>query len=230
MAKMTKSTFKTFVEKELKTVDGYGFDLALGDGTVKRMGVYRNEVDRRWDIIDVDTGLSVCNSITRKDAIARAESEPMVEKVTEFVAKPKYETLKKRLADAIKPAEKPKANGPVIEAIASPETGGKLVKVKDETKPKAPAKHKSAKPKAPKPPAKPKQVEAAAEVSLETMRKWCKKRPNTVATQVRDDCPIWIEGETKPYQAELEELGFRWAPRRKGWYFGEKERQAKANR
>lgn len=211
MAKMTKDTFKTFVEKELKTVDGYGFDLALPDGTVKRMGVYRNEVDKRWDIIDVDTGLSVCSSVTRKDAIARAESEPMVEKVTEFVAKPKYETLKKRLADAIKPAEKP----------AAPK------KPKAE-KPKAPA--KSAKPKAPKPHAKPKQVEAAAEVSLETMRKWCKKRPNTVATQVRDDCPIWIEGETKTYQAELKELGFRWAPRRKGWYFGEKERQAKANR
>ena len=227
MAKMTKTTFKTFVEKELKTVDGYEFDLTLPDGTVKRMGVYRNEVDKRWDIIDVDTGLSVCSSVTRKDAIARAESDPMVEKVADFVAKPKYETLKKRLADAIKPAEKPKANGPVIEAVASPETGGKLVKVKDETKPKA---TKSAKPKAPKPPAKPKQVEAAAEVSLETMRKWCKSRPNTVATQVREDCPIWVEGETKPYQAELKELGFRWAPRRKGWYFGEKERQAKANR
>ena len=85
-------------------------------------------------------------------------------------------------------------------------------------KPKAP---KAEKPKAPKPPKAPEQSkpieDAAAVVSLESMREWV-KRGNMVATQKREGCAIWVEGETKPFQAELKELGFRWSPKRKSWY------------
>lgn len=87
--------------------------------------------------------------------------------------------------------------------------------------PKVAPKPKAEKPKAPKPPKAPEQSkpveDAAAVVSLESMREWV-KRGNMVATQKREGCAIWVEGETKPFQAELKELGFRWSPKRKGWY------------
>jgi flagellar biosynthesis GTPase FlhF len=60
--------------------------------------------------------------------------------------------------------------------------------------------------------------DTAAEVTLDTMRKWCEGK-NLVATQKRPGCCIWVEGESKPYESELKELGFRWAGKsRKAWY------------
>jgi len=35
---------------------------------------------------------------------------------------------------------------------------------------------------------------------------------------------IWLEGETKIIKDKLKELGFRWAIKKKMWYFGEKVR------
>lgn len=32
---------------------------------------------------------------------------------------------------------------------------------------------------------------------------------------------IWLEGETKPIKDFLKELGFKWASKKKQWYFGE---------
>lgn len=78
-------------------------------------------------------------------------------------------------------------------------------------------KPKPEKPKAPKPP---KQAEAAIEISLEFMREWCEGK-NVVATQKREGCCIWVKGDSKPYQEELKDMGFRWA-KHKGWYFDPK--------
>ena len=62
-------------------------------------------------------------------------------------------------------------------------------------------------------------VEAAAEVTLATMRERFADRPNVAVTQKRSDSPIWVEGETKPLHDELVELGFRWARKRSAWYY-----------
>ena len=69
---------------------------------------------------------------------------------------------------------------------------------------------------------KPKPEDAAAVVSLEYMKAWCSEREDVIATQKREGCCIWVEGVTKPYQAELKELGFRWGKSRKAWYFDPK--------
>lgn len=87
MAKMTSGSFTAKVKGGAKRVSGYLFDLELADGTVRKMGVYDNKADGRWDVIDIDTGLSLCHSTTRKDAVARAESEPVVARFTELVGK-----------------------------------------------------------------------------------------------------------------------------------------------
>ena len=94
-------------------------------------------------------------------------------------------------------------------------------------KPKAPAKKKpAAKPKAAKPKPEPKHEDAAVVVSLDYMRAWCSEREDVLATQKREGCCIWVEGITKPYQAELKELGFRWGKSRKAWYFDTKRATA----
>ena len=59
----------------------------------------------------------------------------------------------------------------------------------------------------------------AIQISLETMQEWCASRGNVIATQKREGCCIWVEGETKPYKEELKELGFRWGKARKAWYY-----------
>lgn len=96
-----------------------------------------------------------------------------------------------------------------------------------EIAPKKAAEKPKAKPKRSKAKAKPKPApkqaeEAAIEVSLDYMRQWCAERGNMVATQKREGCCIWVEGETKPYQSELNALGFRWGRARKGWYYDPK--------
>lgn len=85
---------------------------------------------------------------------------------------------------------------------------------KVERKPKAAAKPKAAKPE-------PKHDDAIT-VSLTYMKAWCAEREDVLATQKHEGCCIWVEGITKPYQAELKELGFRWGKSRKAWYFDPK--------
>lgn len=91
MTKMVKGSFiirKT--AKQTKEVEGYKFDLLLKDNTVKRMGVY--SAGKEWVVTDLDTGLMLCSSTTRKDAVARAEGETMVAKFTELVNSDKYKS------------------------------------------------------------------------------------------------------------------------------------------
>jgi len=111
-----------------------------------------------------------------------------------------------KMKERIEEQAKAKAGADVKATVAEVGTGITAVTLE-------PPKPKAEKPKAPKK----EPVEQAAEVSLESMRKWCEGK-NAVATQKREGCPIWIEGDTKPFQAELKEMGFRWAPKRKGWY------------
>ena len=58
----------------------------------------------------------------------------------------------------------------------------------------------------------------AMEVTIETMREWCKARENVVATQAngKGAC-VKVHGDTKPYRDELKELGFKWS--RKGFWW-----------
>lgn len=59
--------------------------------------------------------------------------------------------------------------------------------------------------------------DAAAEITLEHMRAWCADR-GLVATQRREGCCIWVEGDSKPYAEELRGMGFRFTGKRKSWY------------
>lgn len=60
--------------------------------------------------------------------------------------------------------------------------------------------------------------ETVAEVSLSAMQEWCEGK-GLIATQKREGACIWVEGDSKPYADELKELGFRFAKKRKSWYF-----------
>ncbi len=177
MAKFTKGTFKSFINKKLVEHSGYLFDLLLDDNTVKRMGVYKCE-ESKWCVVDVITGLTLCDSIKRADAVARAESEPIVKKFSKLVASETDKTMRDRFY---------RVAGIEQEAAA----------YKEPEKP-APG--------------------TAIEVSLKTMEAWCKER-NLLATQKREGCCIWVSGDSKPYAKQLKEMKFRWAPRRKAWYF-----------
>ena len=73
---------------------------------------------------------------------------------------------------------------------------------------------------APKPEPAKAEHETVAEVSLNTMKAWCEGK-GLIATQKREGACIWVEGDSKPYANELKELGFRFAKKRKSWYFSE---------
>lgn len=60
--------------------------------------------------------------------------------------------------------------------------------------------------------------DAAAVVSLQTMQAWAKER-GLVATQKNATSCIWVEGDSREYADELKGLGFRFAKKRKSWYF-----------
>ena len=67
----------------------------------------------------------------------------------------------------------------------------------------------------PKP--KPK-ADVAVTVSLKAMQEWCEGK-GLIATQKREGTCIWVEGESTPYRDELVEMGFRFAKKRKSWYY-----------
>jgi len=71
---------------------------------------------------------------------------------------------------------------------------------------------------APKPEPAKAEHETVAEVSLSAMQEWCEGK-GLIATQKREGACIWVEGDSKPYADELKELGFRFAKKRKSWYF-----------
>ena len=64
-------------------------------------------------------------------------------------------------------------------------------------------------------------TEHATEVSLKAMQEWCEGK-GLVATQKHEKTCIWVEGESTPYKDELVEMGFRFAKKRKSWYFDPK--------
>ena len=86
-------------------------------------------------------------------------------------------------------------------------------------KAKAPEKPQEPTKSAEKPQPEPDKGEAtAAVVSLETMQAWAKER-GLVATQKHEGSCIWVEGDSREYADELKGLGFRFAKKRKSWYF-----------
>ena len=142
MAKMTKGAFSTMLDGKMASVSGYLFEMLLGDGTVKKMGTYEDKERKCWYVIDLATGLSLCSSTTRKDAVARAMSEPMVQRFTELVNSGKYEKAKALgIAGKIE-----QATGEKVEVKVESFTTGKKP-------PKAPAKPEGWKeaPKSPEP-------------------------------------------------------------------------------
>ena len=50
--------------------DGYKFDACFSNGELFEMGVYRNG-KKAWIVSDLNTGLMICASVTRVDAVKR---------------------------------------------------------------------------------------------------------------------------------------------------------------
>lgn len=72
----------------------------------------------------------------------------------------------------------------------------------------------------PKPEVKPEpkpETDTAIAITLDTMREWCNKRTDVIATQKREGAIVRINGETKPYKEELKGLGFKWS--KKGFWW-----------
>ena len=237
MTKMVKGSFiirKT--TKQTKEVEGYKFDLLLKDNTVKRMGVY--SAGKEWVVTDLDTGLMLCSSTTRKDAVARAEGETMVAKFTELVNSDKYKSnlLDKPKAPTAAP-KKPTKKAPkkeddvdkVKEYYAAKKPAAPKAPAKKPPAKKATARKAPAKPKAPKAPAKKPSNEVNLETLLGTMREWCKTHPNTAATRKPGNNSavrvLGVERFDHKTQDELTELGFRWAGGPQCWMFGEQQAQ-----
>lgn len=237
MTKMVKGSFDVSINGKKQGVNGYLFDLLLADNTIRKMGVYNNEIDKRWDVIDAASGKSLCYSTTRRDAVARAESKPMVEQFTAYLNKAtekeddvdKVKELENRVAELEKELAAAKAAENGWKAKAEEYYAAKKPAKAPAKKPpakKATAKKAPAKPKAPKAPAKKPSNEVRLADLLATMQAWCKERPNTSAYRLNDltETAVRVVGETKPYEKELNELGFRWS--RKGfWYYGPQQAQ-----
>ncbi len=229
--KLEKNTFMSKVGKSMEERDGYTFDLLLTDGVIKKMGVYKGE--KGWSVIDLDTGMNLCTGRTRAEALETAKSQDLRARFAARLGDKEYGKLVrewKNMLDDAKPAPKP-----------APKPKAKAAKPKA-AKPKAPAKPK-ADPladalkrieeltreveslKAEK--AEPVQEQAATaslDCILKEMQKWAADKPNVSAYRKNDQpsTPVRIAGETRPYQKELNDLGFRWSP--KGfWYMGERE-------
>ena len=188
--KFTNRIFDTNTKDGIIERKGYAFDYETADGETVELCTYKDDNPKRtaWFVVDPDCGLSICKAETRAKAVEMAAE--MRDKYTAMRNSDKYAAI---VADF----------------------GGRTASAK----PKA-SERKAEKPEAPKaeePKAEAKAEDVAIAMSLEFMQEWC-KRGNMVATQKREGCCIWVEGETKPFQDELSGLGFRWAPRRKGWY------------
>ena len=211
-----KRNVKVMTNDGVKEMAGYEYAYSLADGREVPMHVCN--MNGNWRVVDPKTGRTLCVGCkTRGEAVKLADSMEVKPAFTNLVDMAKYGKMIMEFEE--------KCNGPVIEAIASPETGGRLVKVKDETKPKAPkapAKPKAAaKQKEPKKPT----VPTVADM-LQIARKWCEKKVNVVAYRKNElpETPVRVAGETKPYKAELTGMGFRWSPK-EFWYYGPKEQE-----
>ena len=242
MTKMVKGSFDVSINGEKHGVNGYLFDLLLADNTIRKMGVYNNEIDKRWDVIDTASGKSLCHSTTRKDAVARAESEPMVKQFTAYLNKAtekednvdKVKELEDKVAELEKALAAAKAaeNGwkaKAEEYYAAKKPAAPKAPAKKPTAKKATAKKAPAKPKAPKAPAKKPSNEVNLNDLLATMREWCKTHPNTAATRKPGNNSavrvLGVERFDQKTQDELTELGFRWAGGPQCWMFGEQQAQ-----
>ena len=207
--KMTKGTFKSRTVKGMgfEVRDGYLFDLLLTDNTIKQMGVYKSDEDGVWYVVDLATGLSLCDSTSRKDAVARATSEPVVKRFTGFINGKRYHKSVELFNKICGLGENP---------VKAPQ------KPAESTKPTRKA------PEPPKPEPKPtaeaeRPVDKTAQpivVSLETMREWCKERENVCATMAAGaGATVKIHGDTKPYKDELKTIGFRWSKKGFWWAY-----------
>ena len=139
----------------------------------------------------------------------KAEQKKEAPKVKAPKAPKKEDTLEKRIAEL--EAELKKRNAELDEVWKENE---RLKAAKQASK--------APEPKAePKPAPKSGEV-APAEISLAAMEKWCEGK-GLIASQKREGCCIWVEGESKPYADELKEMGFRFAKKRKSWYLDPKQ-------
>lgn len=54
---------------------------------------------------------------------------------------------------------------------------------------------------------------------LEQVREMLGRPDDVVVSRKREGACIWVIGNTKPMKDLLKELGFRWAPKKQGWYW-----------
>ena len=246
--KFNKTTVKVMTSEGIEEVNGYEFEYALADGRYVPMWVCKRG---SWEVIDPNTGMSVCTgSKTREAAIKLADSMEVKPVFTNYIATAAYKELvdgytiakggaakditekensmESRIAELEKQLAAAKAETKMWQAKAEEYYAAKK---KAPAAPKAPAKA-PAKPKAkaPKKRAKKPSNEVRLADLLVTMQEWCGSRPNTSAYRLNElaETAVRVVGETKPYEKELNELGFRWS--RKGfWYYGpqQAERQGK---
>ena len=55
-------------------------------------------------------------------------------------------------------------------------------------------------------------------VTIETVAERFRGKTNIMVMQKNARACIWVEGDTKPIKEDLKAMGFKWAPKRKGWY------------
>ena len=208
MKKFTKADVKVMTSEGIEETPGYEYTYSLADGN-RDVPMHVCNMNGSWRVVDPKTGRTLCVGCkTRDEAVRFADSMEVKPVFTNLVDMAKYGKMILEFKEM--------CSGPVIEAVATPKTGGRLVKV--ETKQKTP--------KAPKKPAaKPEKPAIPSVVEmLGIAQKWCKGKENVVAFRKNDlpETPVRVTGETKPYKEELNGMGFRWSP--KGfWYYGPKE-------
>jgi len=215
MKKFTKADVKVMTSEGIEETPGYEYTYSLADGN-RDVPMHVCNMNGSWRVVDPKTGRTLCVGCkTRDEAVRFADSMEVKPVFTNLVDMAKYGKMILEFKEM--------CSGPVIEAVATPETGGRLVKV--ETKPKAPAKakapakpKKTSKPKAPKPP----EVEQATVISLDTMTKWCEGKPlRAHQKHPGSDDKVWVLGPSKPWKEELKAMGFKWARKSKvgeGWW------------
>lgn len=203
-------------------VEGYRFEVGGHELYV------RNERKAGWAITDPETGMLVNGGYgTRRQAVEGAEK--LLPKLMEVRATPKYDDMRRKLAEYV--GKMPKLDAERLAANRKlKETHGDAVHVEmtdadgvtyevtesglREVEPRT-VDVREAKPEPPR--EDDELVDTATTSALEMLRQFAEGK-NLAVTQKNERSLIWVVGDTRTYKDELKEMGLRYSRKKEGWW------------
>lgn len=213
-----------------ETRQGYTFTVKVAPRDVHEFATHRDDAGR-WELTDTLTGMlaGMRDFDTRKAVAEYAETDAFKAKFAEVAGTWGYTaqveafarvcdgeafTLKeyrkavrdrKRELEAQDLEGKARAQGLDVEATVTEHADVTAVEF---------APRKAEEPET----IEPEEVKAQEAVTIETVTERFRGKTNIMVMQKNARACIWVEGDTKPIKEDLKAMGFKWAPKRKGWY------------